>query len=323
MKFAFGVLAVILFAPPIANADETTCPPVSYQDYITTYKVSASAGILIKILSHFGVSLSVQQDAKARLPTNDLQIMALVQIGIICRMYMQDSTLTTDQKAEKIMKWSTAIVGFARDKGAWNWRDYTFVDETIIPADFELILESPVIKTMIVEAGATSGRLLVPSPPPPPPKGAIVLQLFLKQNLDMVSVLKLRVLLPQFDILLGHSNVGYNYPVDTLFVDRNKVSETSVLEVLRALEKTGVSIKSIQQTHFQQPKIQVGTIIMKAKASAPFVAAFGSTAPLDIEKLASLSGNEFWKAAFNGQAWCYPHGQGVRCSISEDGRPIQ
>jgi hypothetical protein len=138
----------------------------------------------------------------------------------------------------------------------------------------------------------------------------------------MDAVIELRKLLPHLDIRLGHSDVGQENPVDTLFVDRDKVSEKSVLDVLRALEREGVYIKSVQQSRFRQAEMQVGTILTRSDEASPFVAAFATAPPLDIEKLASLSGNSFWKIAFNGQAWCFPSGQGVPCSISEDGRPV-
>jgi hypothetical protein len=140
----------------------------------------------------------------------------------------------------------------------------------------------------------------------------------------MDTVIELRKLLPQFDIRLGRSGLSRDNPVDVLIVDRDKVKEASVLEVLRALQKEGVTIKSVQQERFKQAEIQVGTILSRHDEAAPFVAAFAETPPLDVEKLAALSGNEFWKAALNGQAWCFSGvEQSMQCSISADGRPLR
>jgi hypothetical protein len=143
------------------------------------------------------------------------------------------------------------------------------------------------------------------------------------ENLTVETAFKLRTLLPQFDIRLGRSNVSRDNPVDVLIVDRDKISEADIINVLRTLKDVQIPIKSVQQAHFPQPKIQVGTILYRSSATAPFTATFATTPPLDIEKLASLSGDEFWKAALNGQAWCPEKGGAVRCSISPDGRAVE
>jgi hypothetical protein len=318
IKFVvYGHLA-ILALPFGAKAAEPVCPPVNYVDYVHSYKFDSTANFFTKLLSNLGLSFSVQQDAKERIQVRDDQFMALIQIGMACQIIMNDPSLTMDQKLTKVMKWSMAIITFSHGKGSWNIEQYGGAVSPVIfraPSD---ILDHAIV----VEIGSPiTNTSVFFSPPAPPPRGATVLRLFLKKNLTMESVFELRTLLPQFNILLGHSDVGQENAVDTLFVDRDKVDEASVLDVLRSLRKVGVHIKSIQQTTFQRPEIQVGTILTRSKETSPFVAAFADAAPLNIEILRNLSGDRLWKAAFNGQAWCYPHGQGVRCSISPDGRP--
>jgi hypothetical protein len=143
-------------------------------------------------------------------------------------------------------------------------------------------------------AASMEGR--PPAPPPPPPKGAISLKVFPRKALGSAAqILQLRTLLPEFDILQGRSGMtGTDAPWDVLFVNRDRVSEQAVLEVIRALQEIGVFIKSVQQRVARPDDIQLGTIKHR----------FSNSEPLNVQQLSSLSGDTFWKAAFNGQAWC-------------------
>lgn len=79
-----------------------------------------------------------------------------------------------------------------------------------------------------------------------------------------------------------------------------------------------VAIKSVQQHERSANQIQVGTIV---PASGQL--AFAISAPLNVDKLATLSGDEFWKTAFNGQAWCDRGIEAtVPCTISQQGTPV-
>ena len=145
----------------------------------------------------------------------------------------------------------------------------------------------------------------------------MVLKVFPKSNLTLEDILRLRVLLPKFDIRQGRSTLT-KYPADVLFVDRDRVPESAVIDVMTALQKLGVAIKSVQQSPLASHGIQVGTIVPTANRPA-----FSEATALDVDKLQSLSGGAFWTTAFNGQAWCNTGiGTTVRCAISADGRPI-
>ena len=103
-----------------------------------------------------------------------------------------------------------------------------------------------------------------------------------------------------------------------LFVQRDRVTEQEILKVARALADVGDPIRSVQQRSNRPDQIQLGTIV-----PIPNRPAFAGTKPLDLDALAALSGDAFWRAAFNGQAWCDAGpGKTTPCFISSDGRPV-
>jgi hypothetical protein len=308
LKSAVFTMVGFLVAGTTTASAADPCPPAQYTDYMQKYKLDASANFLTKLLSKFGLGGSYEEDAKQRLPTQDEQIMAIVTFGTICRMVVQDNTLSTAQRVDILQKWLISIAAYSPSKGSWDGR--------ALRNQFAGNSSESMWKTSSSRCG---DRPAVLSPPPPPAKGAPILRVFLKSNLTMDQVIELRKSLPQFDIRLGRSTHDPKNPADILIVDRNNVSERQVLDVLRALHSENIRIKSVQQFGMGRPEIQIGTVLLPKG-----VPAFADKEPLDLDKLSSLSGDEFWKTAMNGEAWCWLKiEEPVPCSISQDGRPVR
>jgi hypothetical protein len=78
-----------------SKAADPVCPSDNYTDYIVKSEAKVSASLLTRVLSSLGLAGQYEKDAKVRLPTQDDKIMAILTFGTICRMVMQDATLTT------------------------------------------------------------------------------------------------------------------------------------------------------------------------------------------------------------------------------------
>jgi hypothetical protein len=187
-----------------------------------------------------------------------------------------------------------------------------------IPAAFSSLNQAPVRDNLIWRVADISS--ILNSPPPPPPHNALILKIFPKADLGTDKILQLRQILPQFDIRQGRSGLsGSEYPAEVLFTNRKRTSEQTIIETLRGLAKLGIHIKSVQQ-NYKPDDMQVGNIIPHKGHPA-----FESIKSLDIDNLATLKGDEFWREAFNGQAWC-DNPKKIEetrpCHISKDGRPV-
>ena len=232
------LLIALAVTATAANAADPVCPSDNYTDYFVKSEAKVSASLLTRVLSSLGLTGQYEKDSKARLPTQDDKIMAILTFGTICRMVMQDVTLTTMERTTILQKWMISIAGFAQSKGSWNTLcpDQQLTDDLVSPAiwgvnspDDRFMLQRVAERTPTAEGDNVKSTVL--SPPPPPPRGATVLRLFLKRNLTMDAVIELRKSLPQFDIRLGRSGLSRDNPVDVLIVDRDKVKEASVLDV--------------------------------------------------------------------------------------------
>jgi hypothetical protein len=145
-------------------------------------------------------------------------------------------------------------------------------------------------------------------------------RIFPKSNITERSVQVLQAALPSYSIVLGKSAISRTNSADVLFVNRDLVNKTEVMKVATALNKMGVSIKSIQQSSIGgRREIQVGTIADGETA----INVFEDYQPLDLSQLQTLNGAAFWREAFNGRVYCQQGiGYTTECQMSSDGRPV-
>jgi hypothetical protein len=250
----------------------------------------------------------------SRLTNDDERVGAIENVQRACQQVDNDPTKSADQKNEWAKGWIEATITFRRPSSENEVPRLLFAGLGLLASD----LSSGWRRHTLLQLAAAIDEGL-PAPPLPPLRGAITLKVFPKRNLGLDQILRLRTLLPDFDIRQGRSGLsGSTYSADVLFVNRGRVSQGDVLAVARALQEVDVRIKSVQQRTRGHDQIQIGTIV-----PSPGQPAFGNSEPLDLQTLAALTGDAFWTAAFNGQAWCNTGIETtVRCSISADGRPV-
>jgi hypothetical protein len=246
----------------------------------------------------------------SRLDSDDDRVGAIENLKLVCTLVNNNSTMSAAEKQEFVKKWIAASMTMQQTNNRRSYGGIFHLASSVSPGNFREYSSS-----LVPILTSTIG---IPAAPMPPPQGAIRLKLFPKSNLGLENILRLRSALPDFDIRQGSSRLnGTRYAADVMFVMRDKVTQHEVLRVAQTLKDLGIDIKSIQQRTRGPDEIQVGTIVMGSPA-------FSSRQPLDLLELGRLAGNEFWKAAFNGQAWCDTGvGSTVRCSVSEDGRPVR
>jgi hypothetical protein len=309
---------VAMLLTPLARPKAQTpsvCLSIIPRDTATTVKVGASAGLISKLLSSLGLTGEYKTEANVRTPTDDESAGVIQALAIVCAWLDGDKTKTTDQKIEVLKGWVISMLTYQHKRSEYLRRGSTLA---LVEFKVHHTARCSPEQLHVIKTPPSLGDV-ISTPPPPPPKGAIVLKVFPKRNLSLEDILKLRKLIPNYDIRQGRSGLsGANYSADVLFVNRNTVSEDSVIEVMRALQSLGIEIKSVQQHSRGPNQIQVGTIVPQTNHPA-----FAKSSPLDVEKLSLLKGDEFWKAAFNGEAWCDTGiGHTTRCTISSDGRPV-
>jgi hypothetical protein len=169
------------------NATDSVCQPDSYVNYSEKYDVKASANLLSRLLSSLGISGAYERDSKQRLPTQDDRVIAIITFGTICRMVMQDSTLTTIQRTEILKGWMISIAGYSQNKGSWNdfglgdHRTAGLVLPPALPAPLRAFTTAKLVRAQvsadtsgvkpICASPSTSFTTNILSPPPPPRKG--------------------------------------------------------------------------------------------------------------------------------------------------------
>lgn len=301
-----GLLAMLLLPSVAAPAKaQSVCDQVK-RAYDEVRPRPASAPVVIRRI--LGI-LTFSDDSRLR--TNDERIGAIEVMVAKCVEIDRDQTRTPSEKDRIAKGWVAFIMTYRQESslrgngGIWlasvRWHDHA-------------------INT--VSRSNPGRRVLIQSAPDltaprPPLRGAPILSVFPKKNLGQGEILRLRVLLADFDVRQGRSGLsGSRYDADVLFVHRDRVTQQDVIRVARALHEVGVDIKSVQQRSRGPAQFQVGTI---APAG---VQAFATSSPLNLDMLASLQGDAFWTTAFNGTAWCDEGVERtVRCRIDRDGRP--
>ncbi len=249
-----------------------------------------------------------------RLNTNDTRTGAIENMHERCKIIVRNQNTAPTEKEIIAREWGAFIMTFRRSSGFRSNGNVVPVRFDVPPWGSETSTWQRWPRLRLVQSEAET----LASPPLPPLRGAPIVKVFPKENLGQERILRLRVLLADFNVTQGKSTlVGNQHTADVLFVNRGRVSQQQVLKVANALHDVGVDIKSIQQREAGPGQFQIGTLAPGGRQ------VFAGSAPLDLGALASLQGNEFWKAAFNGQAWC---DQGVgrtrQCRIGNDGRPI-
>lgn len=256
MNVSIGLLLAVFVTPTISAAADlpSVCPPVIPFDTSKTIKGGVSASLISKILSSIGLTGEYHEEAKARLPTEDDRAGAVQGLAIVCAWLDRDTTIPTAQKIELLRAWVITMMTYSGKTSENIYKMPILAAFNVGESNVRTRLFN---RPAIVEVAATDNVIL--RPPPPPPAGATILKVFPKSNLGLESILRLRTLLPDFDIRQGRSSLsGSRYPAEVLFVDRDKVSERSVVRVLRALHELGVPIKSVQQSSLAKG-VQVGT----------------------------------------------------------------
>jgi hypothetical protein len=154
-----------------------------------------------------------------------------------------------------------------------------------------------------------------------PLKDGPVIRVFPKANLTQRETVALAKLLPNYSVQTGRSYIDEAEYADTLFVNRNKIHPKEVVATGRALARLGVNIKSIQQAPVGgRREIQVGTTV-GGKNGGSIVE---ELAPIDLDRLALLDGDEFWRQSYNGgPVTCFSGLSFFRyCNMDQSARPV-
>jgi|SRR6516225_4475897 len=321
------ILSIALATSIIGSAGAhatSPCPDIQAGDEKRDVKVGSSLSLITKLLSSIGLTAEYTTEITSRLPTKADQILQLYQFKVSCELIISAADLTTKEKLQLLREefqsifLITKIAPQSRLGVDPNYKTANFLLPMTLNRSGGIYLHVPIWRIAASRDVHLIEDHLPPPPANPPPKGATIIRVFPKKNLDVLGVIKLRRLLPNYDVRLGASQISRSDLADTLFVDRDKVAPEQVIEVLKTLNEMGVPIKSVQQSTFKQPEIQVGTIV-----SSDGKQVFAETKPLDISELAKLTGAEFWRAAFNGYVSCSGGiGHAYPCRMSSDARPL-
>lgn len=147
---------------------------------------------------------------------------------------------------------------------------------------------------------------------------AVTLSIFPKKNLTDDDAEKLKSKLPGNYSVQIKSAQFHNADADVLFVDRDWVPISAVIDVLKALTTQGLAIKFIQQLPLRHAEIQVGATVINDQD------VHVNRPALDPDELGKLSGSAFWEAVMNGQVWCQDAvgRRAYECRLSAHARPV-
>ena len=303
------LITALLIASPILSAAAATtddCPAVQFQDRKDSVKVGITVSLLTKFVSNLGFSPEWAHENKAIPPQSDEFYLKAVMFGAACRQIAADKGLTFEARQAALRQWISLF--------------FVVPNPVTPPAP----LPAPALPSSppksAEEVRQNVNALIVHPPSRPVILNPVVVRVFMKSNIRERGVASLQSALPSYDVRIGKSDIDPSNLADILVVNRSTVSKDLVIRVIEALQYQGVYIKSVQQSALMgsRKEIQVGTSL-----TADGSQTFAESDPLEISALNSLSGNEFWKAAFNGKAICNDIvGRGMSCHISDDGKPV-
>jgi hypothetical protein len=312
--FAIAVVASPVVAQPIPKdlaakvavldairlIAEKTCPAVSTSSYSTTLEANAKLTATLPNLWKALVNLGGELGAKYEKSTSQ---------GVV-QVQLAGVLVSTNKCRVDIMNKAMAAL---------------FAVQPNLPADRRISPDQPLLmadgdKHAPLPAGKSDTQHPLLSAPKASDNKAstsypqlAVLKVFLKNNLSQQDVVALAKLLPQFDVRMGSSQIEPRYPVDTIFVTRNDRHREDVLALAAALKQLGINIKSVQDSDLHSGRLlEVGTYLSNGGQT------FRDSPALDFNKLAALSDERFWRAAYNGKIMCSggPN-HGHECSQAE------
>ena len=302
-------LAALLLSGPSLSAaagPADDCPPVEFSDRKDSVKVGLTVSLLTKFVSNLGFSPAWEHENKSLPPQSDEFYLKAVAFGMACRQIAADKSLTFNERQAALRQWVSLAFLVPN------------------PAPPSVPVPAPAVPQLApasAEAIKQNVAVLIAHRPSRPLVSNAIIRVFMKSNIRERGVAALQAALPSYDVRIGNSEIDPSNSADLLFVNRSTVTKDSIIRVLEALEHQGVYIKSVQQSELlgSRKEIQVGTFLTKNGLQM-----FADSNSLDLAYLNSLSGNEFWKAAFNGKAICNDKkvGFGKPCYISNEGEPV-
>ena len=244
-NITFCFILAIAVGMPIAALAVSPCPDIRIGDEKRSAKLDSSLSLVTKLLSSIGLTGEYTAEVTSRLSTSTDQVLALYQYKVVCETIYGDSTLSTEKKLNLLRAefQSIFLISKIRPQSGSGLPPRNGGTSLFRHADLVVGMTSPSLPESegldILESGPRLAATLPPPPQNPPPKGATIIRVFPKKNLDVVGVIRLRRLLPNYDVRIGSSEVSSKRDADTLFVDRDKVPQEEVIEILRVLKGDG------------------------------------------------------------------------------------